>query len=47
MFEVGYLFLQKLMQIADYITYLINNVQQDINNTRKRLRQNKVKILLK
>ena len=35
------------MQIADYKTYLINKVQQDINNTRKRLSQNKVKILLK
>ena len=35
------------MEIADYKTYLINKVQQDINNTRKRLSQNKVKILLK
>ena len=37
----------KLMLIADYKTYLINKVQQDINNTRKRLSQHKVKILLK
>ena len=35
------------MQIADYKTYLINKVQQDIDNTRKRVSQNKVKILLK
>ena len=35
------------MQIADYKTYLIKKVQQDINNRRKRLGQNKVKILLK
>ena len=35
------------METADYKTYLINKVQQDINNTRKRLSHNKVKILLK
>ena len=32
------------MKIADYKTYLINKVQQDINNTRKRLSQNFTKI---
>ena len=34
-------------QIADYKTFLIKKVQQDINNRRKRLGQNKVKILIK
>ena len=34
------------MQIADYKTFVLKKVQQDINNRRKRLGQNKVKILL-
>ena len=32
------------MQIADYKTFLIKKVQQDINNRRKRLGQNFAKI---
>ena len=35
------------MQIADYKTFMKKKVQQDIINCRKRLGQNKVKILLK
>ena len=44
MFKVGYLLLKKLMYIADYKTFLIKKVQQDINNRRKRLGQSFSKI---
>ena len=37
----------KFMRIADYKTFVMKKVQQDINNRRKRLGQNKVKILQK
>ena len=34
------------MEIADYKTYLIKKVQQDVNNRRKWLGQNKAKNII-